>query len=64
MDAIVRTDVLPSAVMVLAVGGAIVLAIGVVLLQKAARIHRQEQRCDQLRKRVAQVEAQWREAAM
>jgi hypothetical protein len=64
MDAILTTDLLPSAVLLAIAAGAIVIVVGALLLQKAARIHMHEQRCDQLRKRVARAEAHWHEAAM
>ena len=64
MDAIVRTDLLPSALHLAIAAGTIVIAVGALLLQKAARILKQEQRCNQLRKRVARVDARWHEATM
>jgi hypothetical protein len=42
----------------------VIVAIGALLLQKAARVHLQEQRCSELRKHVGRVEAQWHEATM
>lgn len=65
MDAFEAAGYLHSA-MVIGVAGAgtIVAVVVALLLQKAARTHLQEQRADQLRKRVTHVEAQWREAAM
>jgi hypothetical protein len=64
MDPFVTTDFLPSAMLLAAAAGTVVVVIGALLLQKAARVHMQEHRCDELRKHVGRVEAQWREAAM
>jgi hypothetical protein len=64
MDAIVPTAFFPSLTLLAAAAGTIVVAVGALLLQKAARTHLHEQRCDRLRKHVARAEAQWREAAM
>src|SRR6188472_3023100 len=64
MDAIVPTAFFPSLTLLAAAAGTIVVAVGALLLQKAARTHLHEQRCDRLRKHVARAEAQWHEAAM
>jgi hypothetical protein len=64
MDALDTTGFLPSAMLLAVAGGTIVVVVVALLLQRAARTHLQEQRCDQLRKRVTRAEAQWREAAM
>jgi hypothetical protein len=64
MNAIVTTDFLPSALLLTVGAGAVIVAIGALLLQKAARVHLQEQRCSELRKHVGRVEAQWHEATM
>jgi hypothetical protein len=61
---IVTTDFLPSALLLAVGAGAVVVAIGAMLLQRAARVHMQEQRCDDLHKHVGRVEARWHEAAM
>jgi small neutral amino acid transporter SnatA (MarC family) len=55
---------LPSAPLFAIAGGLIVLVIGALLLQRAARAHWREQRRDRLRTHVGRVEAQWNEAAM
>jgi hypothetical protein len=64
VDIIVPTALFPSLTLLAAAAGTIVVAVGALLLQKAARAHLHEQRCDRLRKDVARAEAQWREAAM
>jgi hypothetical protein len=58
------TSFLPSAPLFLVAGGVMALAIGALLLQKAARIHLREQREDRLRTHVARAEARWHEATM
>jgi len=58
------TSLLPSVTLLAVAGATIVVVVVALLLQKAARTHLQEQRCEQLRKRVTHVEARWREAAM
>jgi hypothetical protein len=64
MDAFATIGLLPSTMMLAVAGGTVVVAVLGLLLQKAARTHLQEQRCEQLRERVTRGEAQWHEAAM
>lgn len=54
---------LPSMTMMATACGSLVLIVGAVLLQRAARATMYEQRCDELRSRVSRGEAKWREAA-
>ena len=63
-EEILTTSLLPSAPLFLVAGGVMVLVIGALLLQKAARVHMREQRKDRLQTQVGRVEAQWHEAAM
>jgi len=63
-DDILTTHFIPSAPLLMVAGGVIVLVIGALLLQKAARVHMREQRADRLRTQVGRVEARWNEAAM
>ena len=63
-EILTTTSFLPSAPLFLVAGGVMVLAIGALLLQKAARVHMREQRKDRLQTQVGRVEARWREAAM
>ena len=63
-EEILTTSFIPSAPLFLVAGGVLVLVIGALLLQKAARVHMREQRKDRLRTHVGRVEAQWHEAAM
>ena len=53
----------PSAPLLAGAGGLLVLVVGALLLQKAARAHLHEQRCEDLRSRVSRVEERWHEAA-
>jgi len=54
---------LPSATVVASACGLLVVTVGALLLQRAARAHLHSQRCDELQKRVSRVEARWHEAA-
>ena len=54
---------LPSVHVIAAACGSLVLVVGALLLQRAARASMHEHRRDNLRRRVSRVEARWREAA-
>jgi hypothetical protein len=58
------TSFLPSPAILAVSGATVILVIGAVLLQRAARTHMHQQRCDELRQRVSRVDARWHEAAM
>ena len=63
-EEILTTSFIPSAPLFMVAGGVVVLVIGALLLQKAARVHMREQRKDRLQTHVGRVEARWHEAAM
>jgi hypothetical protein len=63
-EEILTTSFMPPAPLVIGAGVVIVLVIGVLLLQRAARVHMREQRADRLRTHVGRVESRWHGAAM
>ena len=64
MGELLTASLLPSAPIFVVAGGVLVLVIGGVLLQKAARMTMSENRSEHLRTHVGRVEARWHEAAM
>ena len=63
-EEILTTSFMPSLPLFIGAAGVIVLVIGALLLQRAARAHMREQRASRLRTHVGRVESRWHEAAM